>query len=72
MIGAAALMTILELPGFVKSRCWLGLAVYCAAILAGLALALLIQLQVELPSLAGLLLAVVERFLPFVPVFFEA
>ena len=70
MLFVSALVLTVEFRDLIKCKDWLSLALGIGFILTGLTITLLIQLSVQLPSFGGLLVAIVERLFPFIPVFF--
>jgi len=70
MVCVSALALSVEFRSLIKEKAWLSLALSIGFVLFGLIITFLIQIQVKTPSLAGLLLAIVKKLLPFVPAFF--
>ena len=70
MVCISVLVLTFEFRNLVNEKAWLSLAFCIGFVMFGLLITFLIQIQVKTPSLAGLLLAIVKKLLPFVPAFF--
>ena len=70
MVLIAVVLTARDAAGCFRDKEWKLVLLQGVLILAGLGLSLLIQLGLQLPSVAGAIITVVKKYLPFIPAFF--
>lgn len=66
LLFVAALVLARDLPEVIKAKEWLTLALMLIFTGGGLSLALLIEIKEDLPSVAGVLIAIIDKVFPFI------
>jgi|GEM_PF-6677559 len=71
LVFCALTLTVQDIRGLLKEKQWTLVLLHGGFVITGLGLSLLIQMNVELPSVAGAIITLIEKIFPFIPAFYE-